>query len=416
MLGFLCCGALVGSYFLLQDNQVKPNSKEIALERDRVIEHIKNNFSKNVKTKTPVYLYVKAEGYYKPVGQIASEMKITLKDINLESVQDEFLQVENSDIYVRANNLVTDEMVFKDRRLIPFNQNIVTKEDYKLESEDGKAIGMFNDSSTYMVLSKTEDGYLVRFQNNYGIINKEDVKEVVEHQNTTEKIASEIPVFMYHFFFDASKGETGEDIYWVEKQKFDQQMKYLKENNYHVLTMEKLEDYIDGKVNYPQKSVVLTIDDGNNTVYRYAQPILNKYKLNSTMFVVTGWQESATLSESMLEMKNSGMNIQSHSHKLHESDCGENNAEARLICWDKEKVINDLKTSLDYVEGGKYLAYPFGAFTDESKQRVKEAGIEMAFSTREDKVHVGQDKYAVPRICVVKDLSMEHFIQYLTHQ
>ena len=60
-----------------------------------------------------------------------------------------------------------------------------------------------------------------------------------------------LPVLMYHFFYDKSKGETGQDGNWVEISNFEEQMKYLSENGFYFPIWQEVEDYIDGKQELP---------------------------------------------------------------------------------------------------------------------------------------------------------------------
>ena len=77
----------------------------------------------------------------------------------------------------------------------------------------------------------------------------------------------------------------------------------------------------------PKRSVVITFDDGYQSVYRYAYPILKKYGFTASMFVVTStveaaplaWDPSVTVKISWAEM-NKAKNVfeyHPHSHALH---------------------------------------------------------------------------------------------------
>ncbi len=59
-------------------------------------------------------------------------------------------------------------------------------------------------------------------------------------------------------------------------------MKYLSENNYYFPTWDEVASFIDGKQVLPEKSVVITIDDGQSSVFEYAYPILEKYNVKAT--------------------------------------------------------------------------------------------------------------------------------------
>lgn len=62
---------------------------------------------------------------------------------------------------------------------------------------------------------------------------------------------------MYHYFYDKSNGEIGENSNYMEVSDFDNQMKYLSENNYYFPTWDEVASFIDGKQVLPEKSVVI---------------------------------------------------------------------------------------------------------------------------------------------------------------
>ncbi len=102
----------------------------------------------------------------------------------------------------------------------------------------------------------------------------------------------------------------------VSPANFAAQMEWLSRNNYRVLKLGQLAGYLDGKEPLPPKSVVITFDDGYESVYRYAFPVLRKLGLPATMFVYTDFigAGDALSWPQLQEMATSGfMDIQSHS-------------------------------------------------------------------------------------------------------
>ena len=74
--------------------------------------------------------------------------------------------------------------------------------------------------------------------------------------------------------------------------------------------MEKkvLRYYLEGKVRLPKKSILITIDDGARA-WNFI-PILEEYKINATLFLISGWYETARFKSDYLELA-------SHTHLLH---------------------------------------------------------------------------------------------------
>ena len=90
--------------------------------------------------------------------------------------------------------------------------------------------------------------------------------------------ATSVPVFMYHYFYDETT-ETPENGNFYSIQKFEQQLAHFKEEGYKTLTMEELYDWLEGKIEVPENSVVITMDDGYHYTYDMALPLLEKYGL-----------------------------------------------------------------------------------------------------------------------------------------
>jgi peptidoglycan/xylan/chitin deacetylase (PgdA/CDA1 family) len=182
-----------------------------------------------------------------------------------------------------------------------------------------------------------------------------------------------IPVLMYHAIgYEA--GNTAR----VPKENFIKQMKYLKNNGYVTLTLDEAYDFFVKNKPIPEKSVVLTFDDGYVDNYVEAMPILKKFGFKATIFVITGAvnkSKNYMNVEQLKEMEASGMDIQGHT--VHHKNLKELSYAIQL---------QTLKESKDFLEKSlnkriKYFAYPYGEYSKETLKAVKEAGYTMAFAT-----------------------------------
>ena len=123
-----------------------------------------------------------------------------------------------------------------------------------------------------------------------------------------------IPVLMYHEVVEAEerarKVRRTNPAYTLTVGRFREQMAWLADNGYHTLT---LYDVLDPSCR-PEKSVVITFDDGWENNYIHALPILREFGLTATIFVVTGFIGTpGYLSwEQLRKMADSGISIQSH--------------------------------------------------------------------------------------------------------
>lgn len=259
----------------------------------------------------------------------------------------------------------------------------------------------------YELTYSVEDSYNNKVEMKRKIIVKEKpvVKQTLSSTNTNKlntKVRG-LPVLMYHFFYDASKGQTGNDNNWMEISAFEEQMKYLSDNNYYFPSWEEVENFIDGKGTLPAKSVVVTIDDGDQTFIDLAIPIIEKYNVKATSFVVTSWN-GTWLPKSY---RSSHMDFQSHSHDSHRAGA---NGKGRLVNMSYEEAVQDVSKSKNIIGNCKVFCYPFGHFNDTSIQALKDSGYTLAFTTQGGRVYPGANKFVLPRIRMSKGISLNSFI------
>ena len=236
-----------------------------------------------------------------------------------------------------------------------------------------------------------------------------EVKEKPVVKTTSSGSGYGIPVLMYHNFYDASKGEVGENSNWMEISAFEEQLKYLDENDYYFPTWSELADFVDGKITLPKKSIVLTADDGHNSFFELAVPVINKYDVKVTSFVVTSWTSEGTMNRYRSEK----INFQTHTHDMHKGGCsGGHGGLFRCINYDKGVV--DLSQSVQKVGSSDAIAYPFGDVTDNVLKITKDVGVKLGFTTKYGKVYKGMDKLQLPRVRMSKGISLKGFINSIS--
>ena len=224
----------------------------------------------------------------------------------------------------------------------------------------------------------------------------ETTKEVVVCNSLGSK---GLPVLMYHFFYDKNNGKA-KDNNWIEISDFEKQLKYLADNNYYFPTWEEVEKYIDNKQELPEKSIVITVDDGDASFFELAVPVLNKYNIDATSFVITGWYgyRAGETRENVV--------YESHTDSMHESGA---NGKGLMLSWSYNNILEDLKKSSEILGGSDIFCYPFGQYNETDIKAVKEAGYKLAFTTQEGRVKKGAKKYELPRVRISKNTELEYF-------
>lgn len=241
--------------------------------------------------------------------------------------------------------------------------------------------------------------------------NEVTLKRKVKVFEVTNKDTNGISVFMYHYFYDDTT-ETGEDNNYISKSHFEEQLKYLSENDYYFPNMKEIRKYVDGKLDLPEKSVVLTMDDGHADNYSIAYPLAVKYKVPIVMFVVTSWTDVSM--DLQQEMTNTGYVIfQSHTHDMHKAGCSGMGHGGYFQCVSYEEGLNDLLKSKEALNNSDSLAYPFGDYSDNTIKIMKDAGFSLGFTTQNGQIHINDNPYTLSRMRINGDISLDTFVSQL---
>lgn len=246
----------------------------------------------------------------------------------------------------------------------------------------------------------------------YSVTDSSGNEEILETTiNVQKKNTRGIPVLMYHWFYDDTKGEKAGKVNshnYLSRTKLEQQMKYLIEHNYYFPTYEELEKYIDKKIDLPEKSIILTADDGVTSFFKVAGEVAEKYKVPMTTFVRTRYDVWKGYTE------NKYLSFQSHTDMLHKPGC-KGKFFGAATCASYEVLNNDIKTANDKIESGVGVkpvafAYPYGHYSDTLIKVLKKNGILVAFTISNGKVKKGSNKYLLPRVRISKDITLNEFI------
>jgi len=201
-----------------------------------------------------------------------------------------------------------------------------------------------------------------------------------------------VPVLNYHKVVDGADTPLA-----LEIKEFDEQMAYLHENGFHTITPDQLLDYIvDGKP-LPVKPVLITFDDGYQDFYVNAYPILKKYGLTATVFLITdvvGRDPGYLNWDEIIEMRQKGKGIIFGSHTL--SHVALNTISSEEIMAQLAKSREGMEWRLDVPV--RYFAYPGGAYNSQIEKLAQQSGYRAAFTVDLGRVNHGSDIYALERI------------------
>lgn len=227
--------------------------------------------------------------------------------------------------------------------------------------------------------------------------------EVIRH------LVRSVPILLYH------KVGNDADSLTVSTERFANDMEYLAQNGYNTLSLADVRRRLNNEeANMPHKPVLITFDDGYLDNYTNAFPILEKYNLKASFYIITGMigQPNRVTAAQIKEMDAAGMGIGSHT--VTHSALGELGPEAVMT------ELSQSKATLEQMLGKNidFIAYPCGSYHQDTLQMVRKVGYRGGFSVRQGNA-MFTDTLAIRRIPVFKyDRSISYIMMkkgLLTH-
>jgi len=190
---------------------------------------------------------------------------------------------------------------------------------------------------------------------------------------------------------------SDDDALYASPSVFDAQMKAIVDGGYTTV-------FADAYGEYTERTVAVTFDDGYENVYTEAFPILKKYGIKATVFLITSERPNHLTDAQIKEMVDSGL-IMFGSHTVNHYD---------MTTLTYDEMIEELKTSKADVErvSGQAVtcfAYPHGAYNDDAKRAVEECGYLLAYKADESR----GDVFSIPRTIIWRATTPEMFAELL---
>lgn len=212
----------------------------------------------------------------------------------------------------------------------------------------------------------------------------------------------DVPVLMYHAVSDDLWGIAE---LFVSPASLEQQLVYLLENGYQPIWFEDLRD-----LDRYEKPVLLTFDDGYTDNYTELFPLLKKYNVKATIFVIAGHVGLRTKmdADQIRELSASGLvSIQSHAYS-HEYLSGMGRKTLEYELGESKKLITRMTGREPSV-----LCYPTGMFSDLSLE-VTEQYYNFGLKMNGGMYHTDDSPYLISRFYVSRWTGLERFASYLT--
>lgn len=224
-----------------------------------------------------------------------------------------------------------------------------------------------------------------------------------------------VRVLCYHDITNTPKSDKD-----VTPADFKTHLNVLREGGYQTISCEQLADYFANAKDIPDRSVIISFDDGRTSVLKTAKPLLDEFGFTPVLFVnpgsvggkgYLGWEDLKTLMAA-------GYEINSHtvSHmNLTRLDKGltvdQHQAKARA---EIEMCARQIEENLG--KAPVAMAYPYGNYDEFAMRVTREAGHRLGFSIAPGAIDNQSDPWTLPRKMVVGGSSLKSIERHLNSE
>lgn len=240
--------------------------------------------------------------------------------------------------------------------------------------------------------------------------------------------SEKIPILMYH----SIQNEKDESKIIISKERFEEDLKFIKENGFNAISFYELIEYKESKKELPENPIILTFDDGLLSNYTNAFPLLKKYNIKGNMFLIGSragvknyndveywtyynWDQAR-------EMEKSGLvDINPHSYDLHnyEKNIEHGQGLDRAKKESKENYYKRIKE--DTIKANEIFekelnkkpiiyAYPYGNYNEMTEKILKELGYKVTLTTKSRMADIEKNLFVLKRYNRGKDFRMDKLL------
>ncbi|MDM1756213.1 poly-beta-1,6-N-acetyl-D-glucosamine N-deacetylase PgaB [Acinetobacter sp. 256-1] len=229
--------------------------------------------------------------------------------------------------------------------------------------------------------------------------------------------------------------------YAIKSTQFAEQIQSLKKDGFHFISVDQLIKANQGSYKLPKKPLLLTVDDGYQSFYKYAYPIVKEKRVPVVLSVVGSWIETQGQQVSfgdqkiprndiltwaeLKEMQDSGyVEIGNHSYDLHRGILGnpqgnsEPAATTRLYSPESKsyesdqayatRIYTDLKKNNEVLQkhgirSPRVMVWPYGQYNMKTVEIAKQLGMPITITLDDGGNNVKQSLSHLNRILVESD-------------
>ena len=196
------------------------------------------------------------------------------------------------------------------------------------------------------------------------------------------------PILAYH----RVRPEPGSDSPTISPEIFEKQMAILRKK-WKPIPLVELVQRLEKKQPWDRRVVVVTFDDGTEDNFTHAFPILMRYQIPATIFVIVDdiGKSGQLKSAQMQEMAAGGISFGSHT--LHHAYLP-----SVSIDYARREIFESKKKLESFGFSSETISYPAGGFSETVIQEVQKAGYVGACTTNRGFRQFPVDRWALRRV------------------
>lgn len=213
----------------------------------------------------------------------------------------------------------------------------------------------------------------------------------------------EISILCYHSISN-DQSDTS-----VSANRFEEHIKALKTASYAFVSLDQIFAWFAQDTSVPQKAIALTFDDGYADFKTTALPILEKYNIPATLFVVGDRERYRfNLGTDLVMLSDAGMR-ELEKHPL-VSLGWHTKTHPNLVTLSKDEITQEITPPAPM----KFFAYPGGNYSEDAIDVAQNAGFSAAFSIKRDLVSRDKDRWLMPRMVILCSDTAHDVLQYVS--
>lgn len=257
-----------------------------------------------------------------------------------------------------------------------------------------------------------------------------------------DKNDNSFTIFSYHEIADQS--ETLDPTYTVSPKNFAEQIHWLIQHDYHFISIDDILKYDKHTKSLPKNAVLITFDDGYQSVYTHAYPVLKENHIPFVIALVGSWMKEKNsvnfanhlinrdkfLSQKEIkEMVSSGLvEIASHSYNSHNGILGnpQGNLQPTLTTrsWNEkthsyekeniyqQRVYNDLRKNNEFLKDytgqkPRVIVWPYGHYNQETRHIADRLGMTIGLTLDDGSNTINTPIWGLRRILVDQKMTLK---------